>query len=72
MEAFMTVELIIEQHAAVQRGEIVRLTITGLGEVVVAQVAVYEDSLQVEREKANLAQAARKAVDRRTRENTGW
>jgi hypothetical protein len=65
----MTLNLTDRERQALQRGEAVRLTAPGLGDVIVQQAEAFEDALAQARDKAALAQSARKAAERWAQEN---
>lgn len=65
----MTLDLNQDQSQAVMRGEPVRITSDALGEIVVLQVAAYEEALAEEREKAAWSKVGRKASERWGQEN---
>ena len=62
-------QLTDEQLEAVRRGEAIRVAGGDAGEIVVLSAEAYKQSLQDEREKAELAQLTRKAVDKWGRDN---
>jgi hypothetical protein len=65
----MTLQLSSEQQEALQRGETVRISATGVGEVVVLRAAAFDDALAEQRELADLARLARRAADSWAAEN---
>jgi hypothetical protein len=65
----MTLDLNQDQSQAVMRGETVRLSSHDLGEVVVLQLAAYEEALAEERERAGWSQLGKKAAERWGQEN---
>ena len=65
----MTLQLSDEQRQAVKRGEVICLANQDIGEVVVLQSAVLDESVREDRESSAWAKAARRSLESWGREN---